>query len=101
VRGDPEHVEAIIAAPDTWLTPRNSSFTRNVVWQERPGHIFHFDKAKKYLNDGANIESNNLRGEDPLFVDEAAGDLRLRPESPVRQIPGWQDIPFERIGVRE
>ena len=97
----PNTWEAIIAAPDTWLTPRNSSFTRNVVWQERPGHIFHFDKAKKYLNDGANIESNNLRGEDPLFVDEAAGDLRLRPESPVRQIPGWQDIPFERIGVRE
>jgi hypothetical protein len=45
--------------------------------------------------------ADNLADTDPLFVAEAAGDLRLRADSPVRQIPGWVEIPFERIGVRE
>jgi hypothetical protein len=97
----PNTWEAIIADADTWLTPRNCTFTRNVVWRESPGFIFRFDKAKQYLNDGEDLEKNNLRGQDPLFVDEANLDLNLRTGSPARGLPGWQDIPFDRIGVRE
>ncbi len=36
---------------------------------------------------------------DPLFVDAAAGDYRLKPESPALAL-GFQPIPIERIGVR-
>ena len=97
----PNTWEAIIADADTWLTPRNCTFTRNVVWRESPGFIFRFDKAKQYLNDGADLEKNNLRGQDPLFVDEANLDLNLSAGSPARTLRGWQDIPFDRIGVRE
>lgn len=37
---------------------------------------------------------------DPLFVDAAAGDWRLRPESPALAL-GFQQIPVERIGPYE
>lgn len=37
---------------------------------------------------------------DPLFVDAANGDFRLKPESPALAL-GFQPIPIERIGVRE
>jgi hypothetical protein len=36
---------------------------------------------------------------DPGFVDAAGGDFRLRPDARVfRELPGFQPIPFERIG---
>lgn len=34
---------------------------------------------------------------DPLFIDAAAGDYRLRPESPALRL-GFEPIPFEKIG---
>jgi hypothetical protein len=37
---------------------------------------------------------------DPLFVDEAALNMNLRPDSPALAIPGFKPIPFNRIGVR-
>ena len=37
---------------------------------------------------------------DPLFVDPAAGDYRLRPESPALAL-GFVPIPVERIGIRK
>ena len=55
------------------------------------------DVIATYYADSA----GNLRDQDPLFVDEAAGDLRLRAESPAFAIPGWQAFPFELVGVRE
>jgi len=92
---------ALIQAPDTWLTPRNCTFARNVVWQESPGWIFRLDLAKNYFNDGLNLDSNNLRNQDPLFVDEAGGDLTLKPSSPAFTLPGFQAIPFQNIGIRK
>lgn len=38
--------------------------------------------------------------DDPGFVDLAGGDLRLRPDSRVfKDLPGFQPIPFEKIGL--
>ncbi len=92
---------ALIQDPDTWLTPRNCTFARNLVWQESPGWIFRLDLAKKYFNNGLNLESSNLRNQDPLFVDEANGDLTLKPNSPAFAMPGFQAIPFSQIGIRK
>ncbi len=36
---------------------------------------------------------------DPLFVDAAGGDYRLKPDSPALAL-GFQPIPIERIGMR-
>ncbi|HSW44667.1 MAG TPA: right-handed parallel beta-helix repeat-containing protein [Phycisphaerae bacterium] len=41
---------------------------------------------------------NNLVNEDPLFVDAARGDYRLKPESPAFKL-GFKPIPVDRIGL--
>lgn len=39
--------------------------------------------------------------EDPGFVDDAAGDFRLRPDSPVyTRLAGFQPLPLEQVGLR-
>jgi len=43
---------------------------------------------------------NAVFDEDPGFVDLSGGDLRLRPDSRVfKELPGFQPIPFEKIGL--
>jgi len=79
-----------------WLWPEGTIFSRNVCWGN-----FRLIEATEGTTDRMQEIAGNLVDVDPLFVDEAAGDLRLRDDSPVHQIPGWQDIPFDRIGVRE
>ena len=39
--------------------------------------------------------------DDPGFVDVAKKDFRLREDSAVLKLPGWEPIPFERIGLRD
>ena len=43
---------------------------------------------------------DNLYEQDPLFVDENGGDMSLSPESPAFTIPGFEDIPFDQIGIQ-
>ncbi len=42
---------------------------------------------------------NNLEGTDPLFINEGAGDYRLRGDSPALAIPGFADITFQQMGI--
>jgi len=42
---------------------------------------------------------NNLLDQDPLFVNAAAGDYHLKPESPALAL-GFQQIPLEQIGLQ-
>ncbi len=41
---------------------------------------------------------DNIEDQDPHFVDEANLNLALRDDSPAYSIPGFQRIPFEKIG---
>ena len=43
--------------------------------------------------------ADNLEDPDPLFRNEAAGDYRLRPDSPAFTVPGFVDIPFPQMGI--
>ena len=45
------------------------------------------------------VVTNNLVNVDPKCVDFAAGNLRLREDSPAWQI-GFNPIPFDEIGPR-
>ena len=68
--------------------------TRNIVWQGDPAWAgFHMTQDK-----AAWVIADNLVGEDPLFVDAAKGDYRLRPESPALKL-GFKPIPVEKIGL--
>jgi hypothetical protein len=55
----------------------------------------------KYL-DRVTFEDNLiLDDEDPGFVDPAAGNFRLRPDSIIRtRLPGFEPIPMDRIGLQ-
>jgi len=44
------------------------------------------------------LAENNLVDRDPLFVDPAALDYRLQPNSPALEL-GFQPLPFDRIGL--
>lgn len=46
-------------------------------------------------------QQDNVENRDPLFVDEAGGNLALKKESPALQIPGFQPIPFDKIGIEK
>jgi len=47
------------------------------------------------------LESNLVTKDDPGFVNYAAMDFRLRPDSIVfEKVPGFEPIPFERIGLQ-
>lgn len=41
---------------------------------------------------------NNIEDQDPHFVDEAKLNLALQDDSPAYTLPGFQRIPFDRIG---
>ncbi|HUU01457.1 MAG TPA: right-handed parallel beta-helix repeat-containing protein [Myxococcota bacterium] len=82
-----------------WLYPQGCVFSRNLGWDNtswvREGNYGGTGTLDKYAEMIDNIED-----QEPKFQDEAGGDLSLRPDSPAFTIPGFQDIPFDQIGIR-
>ena len=91
----PNDWAALSSPPSHWLKPEGSEFATNLgfsngIWiNASPETLAAY--AKK---------TNNVADADPLFVDET--DLRkgLKPTSPAYSIPGFQKIPFAKIGVK-
>lgn len=77
---------------DEPAAPKGNLVARNVSLGGRFDGIY--GGARPYVT----VE-DNLVDVDPLFVDRANDDLRLRPESPAWAI-GFEAIPFEEIGLR-
>lgn len=94
-----EHYPFLLALPDSdTRLPQGNVVTGNVVGRcEKPIRI----SAKTDEIAGSTVAGNaDLADEDPGFVDEKKGDLRLRPESPVwKAVPDFQPLPFERMGL--
>ncbi len=97
----PNTAAVIAAERDIWLAPRDCRFEDNFGWRSRDGWYAGLDVAKNYFANGSNIETRNVPDTDPLFVDEAAGDLNLRPESPAWTKLGWTTSPVDNAGIRE
>jgi len=73
---------------------------RNTVWK----NVFY--RVKKVLNGDRNwlpfLSDNWITEDDPGFVAPEQEDFRLRADAPVfTRIPGFQPIPFEKIGVQK
>jgi hypothetical protein len=91
----PNDWNAIIDPAALWLHPEGSTLSRNIGF----GNDAWIHATTGTLEVYADV-SNNLEEIDPLFVDEAALDLRLQPSSPAYAIPGWEEIPFDSIGIQ-
>ncbi|WP_224725555.1 Ig-like domain-containing protein [Paenibacillus vietnamensis] len=82
--------------------PDSNGFTNNVIYNptvKRSADV-NSHGARDVLN-LLNYSGNWVTAEDPGFENLASGDLRLREDAPVfSQIPGFVDIPFERIGTQ-
>ena len=89
-----------------WLHPEGSTFKQNISFGGTPhtqitNGIYDFDKVGSpgyspisYFKE----VSNNIDGQDPLFVNEGALDLNLQANSPAFSISGFQAIPFNQSG---
>ena len=51
--------------------------------------------------DRVEFRDNLKTDDDPGFVDAAGRDFRLGDDSAVLQLPGWEKIPIQRIGLHE
>ncbi len=70
---------------------------RNVVWGCPQEWMIHA-KAYPRTPDAWQIGDNNLAGVDPLFVDPAKGDYRMKPESPAFKT-GFKPLPIGQMGL--
>ena len=83
---------------DAYRGPGGSVFSRNLVWDTT-----YLTRENTYWGAGAfgwyEEIADNVYGQDPRFVDEATLNLNLAPDSPAWDIPGFQPIPFDDIGI--
>lgn len=88
--------------------PKGNILRRNIFWQGQGENLRRVSKGSP-IGDAwwKHIEAsvtnlvtieNNLINEDPRFIDEKAGDFRLRDDSPAWKL-GFQRIPVEKIGL--
>jgi hypothetical protein len=94
----PDDWAAISAPGALWRYPEDSVFSRNLGWDNFQFIVDGMWSGNPALDKFAEID-DNLEGTDPLFRNEAAGDYRLRPDSPAFTIPGFVDIPFVQMGI--
>ena len=72
-------------------TPKRNRIVRNIAVG---GQWEHVDAATRKFQ----TIQDNLVGDDPLFLDRANADFRLRPDSPAFKL-GFKPIPIEKIGL--
>ncbi len=102
---------AVVLSDGHWLRPEGCVFSRNLGWKN--GAFTEGEVESQVIDAQGNVTQtiraleryaevlNNVENQDPLFVDEANGDLTLSPTSPALAIPGFQAIPFKQIGIRK
>ena len=57
-----------------------------------------WEKDNLAKHQGMGIELHSMVA-DPMFVDIAKKDFRLKKESPVLHFPGYQQIAFDKVGL--
>ncbi|HUF10629.1 MAG TPA: right-handed parallel beta-helix repeat-containing protein [Rhodothermales bacterium] len=78
------------------MIPRRNVFARNLIVDYE--EVIRLDHPNIELE----VDDNWTTYEDPGFIDRANDNFGLRDDSPVfEMIPGFERIPFERIGIHE
>lgn len=94
----PEMATMLENRPDL---PWRTEFIGNLIVSQKPAPSSLKMKKENMNNPALLIEKENLVvSDDPGFVNAASGNYRLREDSKVfKEIPGFQPIPFEKIGL--
>ncbi len=94
----PEMVNLLENRPEL---PLRTGFTKNlVVIQKGDPFVLKMKTETKAVPTIFEEGDNMVTAADPGFVDVANGNLALKPDSEVfTKIPGFQPIPFEKIGL--
>ena len=104
----PNDWDTIFDSEYTWLYPEGCVFSRNVCvdftgtdWNpEDCFQEWNYEGTGTFNKYEEMIDNMEIDESDPLFVDEAGGDLSLDPASPAFTISGFVDIPFHDIGIQ-
>jgi hypothetical protein len=79
---------------DTPGAPKGNIIRRNIIHASGPLQL-----APEVVKAGT-VADNPATGEDPGFQDAAQSDFQLRADAPIlKHLPGFEKIPFERIGL--
>jgi len=85
---------------EEYKNPGGSKIIRNVSWRNKYFLYEGHDEGQKGVGAlGYYTIEDNIEKQDPLFVDESNLNLALRDDSPAYTIPGFEKIPFEKIGI--
>jgi hypothetical protein len=95
----PEMVGMLEKRPEL---PWRTVFARNLVVLQRGALVANkLSSASRDLDGILHVADNLVTASDPGFVNAAARNYTLRPDAEAFQkIPGFQPIPFERIGLK-
>ena len=86
--------------------PNTNSFVNNVIYNtdvELLGgaYILTVRNQDIPIEELVDIRGNVVFDSDPGFVDFSGGDLSLKPDAAVfKQIPGFEEVPFSKMGLR-
>lgn len=94
----PEMVHLLEQHPEL---PLRTLFKGNVIYiKDGEPYGLHMNKQNNTNPELITIEDNLVTKDDPGFVDLAAGNYALRKDSEIfNKIPGFQPIPFEKMGL--
>jgi len=81
-----------LRAPET-----RTRVERNVIWKCPQEWMVHFKAYPRTTNSWL-VGENNLAGVDPLFVDPAKDDYRMKAESPAFKT-GFKPLPIDKMGL--
>ncbi len=97
--------------PHVWFIDCASEFQRNIVMKKHAGtglpknwgalvdYNFFTSEADRTPQPDSGCDANSLSG-DPMFVDAAAGDFRVKDGSPVLKT-GFKNFPMNQFGVKK
>lgn len=97
--------------PHVWYDACESTFTGNIAmkahadigmpagWGNEVDRNFFTSEAALRAKQNAGCDINSLSG-DPLFVDPASGDFRVRDNSPALKT-GFKNFPMDQFGVKK
>lgn len=89
-----KHPETVNLKEDNPELPKYNDVSDNVIYRHGSCNINDVIKTYGTVNNNISISSDDLG-----FVDEAGGNFKLKKDSIIfTVIPGFEDIPFEKIG---